>query len=63
MKSLVLHGYVINVGSDLASAISPKVTAAQSFELPKSKIEGTAKVVRETAKEVSRQLGRADTQE
>ena len=28
-----------------------------SFELPKAKIESTAKVLRETAKEVSRQLG------
>ena len=34
-----------------------------TFELPSSKIERTAKVVRETAKEVSRQLGWEDTQE
>ena len=34
-----------------------------TFELPSSKIERTAKVVRETAKEVSRQLGWKHTQE
>ena len=34
-----------------------------TFELPNSKIKRTAKVVRETAREVSRQLGWEDTQE
>jgi len=34
-----------------------------TFELPNSKIKRTAKVVRETAREVSRQLGWEDTRE
>ena len=45
------------------NVVATKSISLPIFELPKSRIEPAAKVVREAAREVSRELGWQDTKE